>query len=94
MEFYQRLREVREDNEKTQQDIADILNMKYQQYARYETGKQQMPIEHYKTLAKYFDLSIDYLCGISAEIKTLSGKPYQLSKNYVIDGQGNITKKK
>ena len=90
MKYFQRLRIVREQNDMKQEDIASILNMKYQQYARYETGKQQMPIEHYKTLAEYFDLSIDYLCGISADIKTLSGKPFKLSKNYSIVQNGII----
>ena len=64
MQFYQRLRDIREDNDKTQKDIADLLGTRQQQYARWESGLYQMPIEHYKTLARYYGISIDYLAGL------------------------------
>ena len=65
MQFYQRLRDVREDADKTQAEIAAILRTRQQQYARWESGAWQMPIEHYKTLARFYNVSIDYLLGIS-----------------------------
>ncbi|MBE6630180.1 MAG: helix-turn-helix transcriptional regulator [Ruminococcaceae bacterium] len=64
MLFHQRLRDMREDHDKTQTQIAEILGTRQQQYARWESGQWQMPIEHYKTLARYYNVSIDYLCGL------------------------------
>lgn len=64
MQFYQRLRDVREDADKTQAEIAAVLGTRQQQYARWESGAWQMPIEHYKTLARFYNVSIDYLAGL------------------------------
>ena len=64
MVFHQRLRDMREDHDKTQAQIAEILGTRQQQYARWESGQWQMPIEHYKTLARYYNVSVDYLCGL------------------------------
>ncbi len=64
MLFHQRLRDMREDHDKTQAQIAEILGTRQQQYARWESGQWQMPIEHYKTLARYYNVSVDYLCGL------------------------------
>ena len=64
MYFYQRLRDLREDHDKNQTDIANILNMKYQQYARYENGEREIPLHHLITLARYYNVSLDYLAGL------------------------------
>lgn len=64
MQFYQRLRDIREDHDKTQAEIAGILCTTRQQYARWESGSYQMPMECYKTLAVYYDCSLDYLSGL------------------------------
>ena len=64
MYFYQRLRDLREDSDKTQEEIAIILGTVRQQYARWETGKQELPMHHFITLAKYYNISLDYLAGI------------------------------
>ena len=64
MIFYQRLRDIREDHDLTQADIAKLLNTSQEQYSRWERGAWQLPIEHYKTLARYYNISLDYLCGL------------------------------
>ncbi len=64
MQFYQRLRDVREDADKNQSEIAALLGTTQPQYSRYEKGERQMPIEHYKTLAEFYNVSIDYLAGL------------------------------
>ena len=64
MQFYQRLRDIREDNDQTQEKIAALLNTSRQQYLRWESGKWQMPIEHYKTLARFYNVSLDFLTGL------------------------------
>ncbi len=64
MIFYQRIRDLREDNDKSQEEIATLLGTTRQQYARWESGQWQLPIEHYKTLARYYNVSIDFLSGL------------------------------
>ena len=64
MYFYQRLRDLREDSDKTQAQIGEVLGMKYQQYVRYESGEREMPMHHFMTLAKYYNVSLDYLAGL------------------------------
>ena len=65
MHFYQRLRDLREDADKTQTDIATLLGIKRQQYARYENGLQEIPLHHFISLAKYYKVSLDFLAGLS-----------------------------
>ncbi len=68
MHIYQRIKDIREDRDKSQTEIAEILGMKQQQYARYEIGAQEIPVHHLITLAKYYNVSIDYLVGLSDKI--------------------------
>lgn len=58
-----RLRDLREDNDITQSQIASILNIRQNTYSQYENGKRQMPIELLWRLADYYNTSIDYLVG-------------------------------
>jgi transcriptional regulator with XRE-family HTH domain len=64
MHFYQRLRDLREDADKTQSDIAAILKTTQQQYYKYETGIRELPMHHFITLAHYYNVSLDYLAGL------------------------------
>ena len=64
MYFYQRLKDIREDSDKKQEDIARILNITRQQYQLYESGKREMPMHHFIVLAKYYNISLDYLAGL------------------------------
>ena len=64
MFYYQRIKDLREDNDKSQAEIAEMLGMKQQQYARYESGKQEIPLHHLIALAKYYNVSLDYLAGL------------------------------
>ncbi len=59
-----RLKDVREDRNLKQADIAAFLNTTQEQISKYETGKQLMGIDKYIKLARYYGLSIDYLCGL------------------------------
>lgn len=58
-----RLRDLREDNDITQSQIASELNIRQNTYSQYENGKRQMPIELLWKLADYYNTSIDYLVG-------------------------------
>ena len=65
MDYRRRMRDLREDLDKTQQDIADILGTSQTMYARYERGANELPIRHLLTLCDYYHVSADYLLGRS-----------------------------
>ncbi|MBQ2826091.1 MAG: helix-turn-helix transcriptional regulator [Clostridia bacterium] len=71
MYVYQRLKDIREDSDKKQEDIALVLNITRQQYQLYESGKREMPMHHFVTLAKYYNMSLDYLAGLIDKPKNL-----------------------
>ncbi len=66
---FQRIKDLREDHDKLQKDIAEILGISQQYYSEYENGKRTIPIQHLITLAKYYNVSIDYIVGLSIEKK-------------------------
>lgn len=68
---YQRIRDLREDNDLTQSDIAKILTTTQQQYGRYENGQRELPIHHLITLCKYYNVSADFLIGLTDEMQPL-----------------------
>ncbi len=70
----QRLREIREDKDLKQSEVASVLGIKQQQYSEYEIGKRLIPINYLYELAIFYDTSIDYLLG-----KTDERKPYPKS---------------
>ncbi len=71
MYYYQRLRDLREDFDKSQAQIASVLNITPQQYQLYESGKREIPAHHLITLAKYYNISLDYLLGLIATPRKL-----------------------
>ncbi len=66
--YYEILRELREDKDKTQAEIAAILKITRPQYHLYESGKRQFKIEHIKTLCKYYGVSADYVLGLPSDL--------------------------
>ena len=71
-----RIRDLREDNDLTQQQVADYLRIKQNTYSQYETGSRQIPVEVLVALAALYKTSVDYLLGIT-DCKT----PYPKSKH-------------
>ena len=67
--YIKRIRDLREDHDKTQQEIADILGTSQTMYARYERGANEMPIRHLIVLCKYYNVSADYILGLKNNIK-------------------------
>ena len=64
MYVYNRLKDIREDADKNQEDIALVLGITRQQYQLYESGKREMPMHHFVVLSKYYNVSLDYLAGL------------------------------
>jgi len=61
---YRRLRDLREDADKNQAEIAKLLQTTVQQYSRYERGERELPMHHFITLARYYNVSLDFLAGL------------------------------
>ena len=64
MGYAQILRDLREDKDLYQKDIAEILKTTQSYYSQYEIGKRALPIEHLITLCKYYNVSADYILGL------------------------------
>ena len=65
MNYIKRMRDLREDSDRTQQEIADVLGTSQTMYARYERGANELPIRHLIKLCKYYSVSTDYFLGLT-----------------------------
>lgn len=63
--YIKRLKDLREDNDMSQDEIALLLNCKQQAYSNYENGKRTIPYEQLIKLAKFYKVSIDYILGLT-----------------------------
>ncbi len=63
--YLKRMRDLREDHDKTQQQIADVLGTSQTMYARYERGANELPVHHLLALCEYYNVSADYFLGRS-----------------------------
>ncbi len=64
MKYIRRIRDLREDNDKTQKEIADLLGTSQTMYARYERGANELPIHHLIKLCEIYGVSADYILGL------------------------------
>lgn len=68
MEYYMRkIRDLREDRDLTQTQVAEMLGTSQTMYARYERGASEMPIRHLITLSRFYHVSSDYILGLGKE---------------------------
>lgn len=67
--MYRRIRELREDKDLLQKDMASLLNCSQVAYSRYELGLRDIPTDVLITLAKFHNTSVDYILGLTDEIK-------------------------
>ncbi len=82
-----RIRDLREDADKTQSDLAEALYMQTTQYGRYERGERELPLNIAVAMSKYYNVSLDYLAGLSnskrpLEKDVLSNQEEQLIKDF------------
>ena len=68
MNYKLRIRDLREDHDKTQQNIADLLGTSQTMYARYERGASELPVRHLIRLAQYYHVSMEYIVGLTDNI--------------------------
>lgn len=84
MALYQRIRDLREDSDKTQTEIAEFLGTTAQYYGKYEKGEREIPFMRAIQLADYYDVSLDYLAGrqISIDERSVDNDELLLLKNW------------
>ena len=63
--YVKRIRDLREDNDLTQTEIADLLGTSQTMYARYERGANEIPVRHIIKLCNFYNVSADYILGIT-----------------------------
>ena len=68
MNYYERLKELREDNDLTQDDLAKALGISRQYYSNYERGLTEFPLRHLSTLCKFYGVSADYILGLPKDL--------------------------
>ena len=67
---FKRLKDLREDHDMYQKEVANLLGISQQYYSEYEKGKRTIPVQHLITLAKHYNTSIDYIVGLTDEINS------------------------
>ena len=77
MNYAERIRALREDHDKTQAEIAKLLKVGQRTYCDYELGKTRIPVDSLIVLAELYDVSMDYICGISDVRGAFPGKKIQ-----------------
>jgi transcriptional regulator with XRE-family HTH domain len=69
MAYVRIIRDLREDADKTQTEIAGVLGTSQTMYARYERGANELPIRHLITLSQYYKVSTDFLLGLDSKVR-------------------------
>lgn len=82
MQLGERLKEIRELNHYSQNEIAELLNTTQQQYWKYEKDKQEIPVRHIITLAKQYNVTTDYLLGLDTKINPIKAEEHEVIKMY------------
>ncbi len=97
MAHYPRIRDLREDNDKTQNELADYLGTTTQYYGLYEKGANEISFERAIMIAKFYDVSLDYLAGLTNNKKGLSSSDLTIKQQELlklISGLSDTDKKK
>ena len=66
MQMYQRIRDLREDNDMSQETVAKLLNVSQSTYSRYESGRLDIPTEVLIALSRLYKVSVDYILGLKS----------------------------
>ena len=65
MNYTDRIRSLREDNDYSQRQIAELINVGQRTYCDYELGKTRIPVDSLIVLAKFYDVDMNYICGLT-----------------------------
>lgn len=72
MQYAQRLKDLREDRDLTQEEIARVIKTSQSYYAQYENGKRELPFSRAIELARFYNVSLDYLAGLTDSQKPIN----------------------
>lgn len=86
---FPRLKNLREDEQLKQEDIAKILTITQQQYSLYETGKREIPLSMCITLSKFYRVSIDYIAGLTKDKRGVGFSEQKYNTKYSISQTGD-----
>lgn len=92
MAYYPRIRDLREDNDKTQKEVAHYLGTPYQYYAVYEKGTSEIPFERAIMLAKYYNVSLDYIAGLTNNKRGLASSDLSDSEQELLRFAASLSK--
>lgn len=90
--IYVRIKDLRVDRDLSQATVAASIGLYTTTYQRYERGEREVPFDIAIALARYYNVSLDYLAGLTNTYRTLDGSPYRVSKNITITQSGNGNK--
>lgn len=91
MAYYRRIKELREDSDKTQKEVAEYLGTPYQYYAVYEKGGSEISFERAIMLAKYYNVSLDYIAGLTNNKRGLSAGDLSPRQQELLTAIENLT---
>ena len=91
MAKYNRIKDLREDCDKTQQELADYLGTSSQHYGKYELGNAEIPFERAIMLAKYYNVSLDYIAGLTNNKRGLSQGSLSEKQQELIEYIGKLS---
>ncbi len=91
MAKYNRIKDLREDCDKTQQELADYLGTSSQHYGKYELGNAEIPFERAIMLAKYYNVSLDYIAGLTNNKRGLSQGSLSEKQQELIEFIGRLS---
>ena len=86
MSSYKRIRDLREDADYTQKQVADMLFMHLTQYRRYENGESELPMNIAVSIARLYNVSLDYIAGINQNKRGLTESTLNEDEKNLING--------
>ncbi|MGN0577009.1 MAG: helix-turn-helix domain-containing protein [Ruminiclostridium sp.] len=91
MAYYPRIRDLREDNDKKQSELAEYLGTTAQYYGLYEKGANEISFERAIMLAKYYNVSLDYIAGLTNNKRGLSAGDLSPKQQELLAAVENLT---
>ena len=93
MGFYQRLRDLKEDADLTQAQVAEIIGVSINHYGKYERGETDIPFEKAIILAEYYNVSLDYLAGRTNHKQGINSPTLSEDEIKLLEAYGKLTER-
>lgn len=93
MAYYQRIRDLREDADKTQEELAEYLGTTAQYYGKYEKGEREIPFSRAIALANFYQVSLDYLAGRTNRLHDTSPHAFPSDELHILEQYAALTER-